>query len=139
MCDGRGVTFDKLVFAAMMTVACHSTTPVTPIARPAEGTIAADGATLYYRMVGSGPDLLVVIHGGPGMDMGYLRADLAPLAERHTLLFYDQRGGGRSQLLPDDAALYTMQRHAADLEALRVHFGLERMTLLAHSFGPAIA
>ena len=73
------------------------------------------------------------------MDMGYLVPDLYPLAERHTLLFYDQRGGGRSELLADDPALYTMERHVADLEALRRHFGLERMTLVAHSFGPAIA
>jgi proline iminopeptidase len=32
-----------------------------------------------------------------------------------------------------------MARHVADLEALRRRFGLERMTLVAHSFGPAIA
>jgi proline iminopeptidase len=66
-------------------------------------------------------------------------SDFGPLAERHRLLFYDQRGGGRSELLGDDAALYTMARHVADLEALRRHFGLERMTLVAHSFGPAVA
>jgi proline iminopeptidase len=73
------------------------------------------------------------------MDMGYMVPDFQPLAERHRLLFYDQRGGGRSELLADDAALYTMDRHVADLEALRLEFGLERMTLVAHSFGPAIA
>src|SRR5262249_17354381 len=54
-------------------------------------------------------------------------------------LFYDQRGGGRSELLPDQASLYTMAHHVADLEAVRRHFGLARMTLVAHSFGPAIA
>jgi proline iminopeptidase len=106
---------------------------------PAEGRIQGDGAVLFYRMIGSGPDVLVMIHGGPGMDMGYMVADFAPLAERHRLLFYDQRGGGRSDLLRDDPALFTMERHVADLEALRRHFGLERMTLVAHSFGPAIA
>lgn len=80
-----------------------------------------------------------MIHGGPGMDSGYMAADFAPLAERHRLLFYDQRGGGRSEILGDIAGHYTMARHVADLEALRRHFGLERMTLVAHSFGPAIA
>jgi proline iminopeptidase len=80
-----------------------------------------------------------MIHGGPGMDMGYMVSDFEPLAERHQLLFYDQRGGGRSELLPDDPALFSMALHVADLEALRRHFGLERMTLVAHSFGPAIA
>jgi proline iminopeptidase len=128
-----------LPWVAMLAVACHSPTPVTPSARPAEGRIPGDGAALFYHMEGTGPDVLVIIHGGPGMDMGYMVPDFHPLAEHHRLLFYDQRGGGRSELLPDDAALYTMERHVADLEALRQHFGLERMTLVAHSFGPAIA
>jgi proline iminopeptidase len=120
-------------------LACHATTPPGPGAHPTEGRLPGDGAALFYRMVGAGPDVLVMIHGGPGMDMGYMVPDFGPLAEHHRLLFYDQRGGGRSELLRDDPALYTMARHVADLEALRVHFGLERMTLVAHSFGPAIA
>jgi proline iminopeptidase len=80
-----------------------------------------------------------MIHGGPGMDSGYMVADFAPLAERHRLLYYDQRGGGRSDLLRDEPALFSMERHVEDLEALRRHFRLERMTLVAHSFGPAVA
>jgi len=124
---------------AVLLLACHATSPSTPGAHPAEGRVPGDGAALFYRMIGTGPDVLVMIHGGPGMDMGYMVPDFGPLAERHRLLFYDQRGGGRSELLRDDPALYTMARHVADLEALRRHFGLERMTLVAHSFGPAIA
>lgn len=120
-------------------LACHATSPSTPGDRPAEGQVPGDGAALFYRMVGTGPDVLVMIHGGPGMDMGYMVPDFRPLAERHRLLFYDQRGGGRSELLRDDPTLYTMARHVADLEALRRRFGLARMTLVAHSFGPAIA
>lgn len=112
---------------------------MTSSAAPSDGTLNGDGAALFYRMIGAGPDVLVMIHGGPGMDMGYMVPDFAPLAEHHRLVFYDQRGGGRSELLPDDPALYTMAHHVADLEALRRHFGLERMTLVAHSFGPAIA
>jgi proline iminopeptidase len=121
-------------------LAACATAPATPAsAPPTEGRFAGDGAQIHYRIVGAGPDLLVMVHGGPGMDAGYMVADFAPLAVRHRLLFYDQRGGGRSQLLPDDPALFTMARHVADLEALRRHFGLERMTLVAHSFGPALA
>jgi proline iminopeptidase len=106
---------------------------------PAEGQVPGDGAALFYRLIGTGPDTLVMIHGGPGMDMGYMVPDFAPLAERHRLLFYDQRGGGRSERLGDDPALFTIAHHVADLEALRVRFGLARLTLVAHSFGPAIA
>ena len=123
----------------ILLLACHTSAPRLPAAGPAEGLVQGDGAALFYRMIGAGPDVLVMIHGGPGMDMGYMVPDFQPLAARHRLLFYDQRGAGRSELLGDDPARYTMARHVADLEALRRHFGLERMTLVAHSFGPAIA
>lgn len=130
----------KLVpWIATLLLACHPAAPAAPGARPAEGHVPGDGAALFYRMVGAGPNVLVMIHGGPGMDMGYMVPDFGPLAARHRLLFYDQRGGGRSERLRDDPALYTMARHVADLEALRRQFGLDRMTLVAHSFGPAIA
>ena len=124
---------------AIVLLACGATPPPSAEPRVTEGLIEGDGAALFYRMVGTGPDVLVMIHGGPGMDMGYMVPDFAPLAEHHRLLFYDQRGGGRSAHLRDDPALYTMAHHVADLEALRRRFGLERVTLVAHSFGPAIA
>jgi proline iminopeptidase len=124
---------------AMALLACGGAPPSSTAPREPEGLIEGDGAKLFYRMVGAGPDVLVMIHGGPGMDMGYMVPDFAPLAAHHRLLFYDQRGGGRSEHLRDDPALFTMAHHVADLEALRVRFGLERMTLVAHSFGPAIA
>src|ERR1700704_5600266 len=140
MCDGVVVRIAKLWLFCIALLACRSTaSSTTPLVADAEGRIPGDGAALFYRVVGTGPDVLVMIHGGPGMDMGYMVPDFGPLAERHKLLFYDQRGGGRSGLLRDDATLYTMAHHVADLEALRRHFGLERMTLVAHSFGPAIA
>jgi len=122
-----------------MLLGCHASAPASPAGVAEEGQFAGDGAKLFYRVVGRGPDVLVMIHGGPGMDSGYMVPDFAPLAERHRLVFYDQRGAGRSELLRDDPALFTMARHVADLDALRAHFGLGRMTLVAHSFGPAIA
>jgi proline iminopeptidase len=120
----------------MALVACHA--PASPT-QPTEGQLTGDGVQLFYRTIGSGPDVLVMIHGGPGMDSGYMVADFGPLAAHHRLVFYDQRGSGRSELLGDDASRYTIARHVADLEALRRHFGVDRMTLVAHSFGPAIA
>jgi proline iminopeptidase len=70
--------------------------------------------------------------------MDYLVEDLTPLAAHHTLLFYDQRGAGRSSLVGDSAAL-DGQRFAEDLEAVRQHFGLQRVTLLGHSWGAGVA
>ena len=109
------------------------------IPRGHEGYVdAGGGVRLFYRTMGAGRDTIVVLHGGPGFSMDYLAADLAPLAARHVLLFYDQRGAGRSTLVSDSAAL-DAQRFAEDLEAVRRHFGIERLTLLGHSWGPAVA
>lgn len=104
-----------------------------------EGYIdAGAGVQLFYRVAGTGGETLVVLHGGPGFSMDYLAADLEPLARKHTLIFYDQRGTGRSTLVSDAAAL-DAQRFAEDLEALRRHFGLERLALLGHSWGAGVA
>jgi proline iminopeptidase len=98
---------------------------------------AGDGVRLWYSESGTGSPVIVV-HGGPGMDHLSLAADLTPLEQHHRVIYYDQRGGGRSTL-PADPALLTIDHHVQDLEALRVHLGLEKVTLVAHSFGPAIA
>jgi proline iminopeptidase len=50
---------------------------------------------LYWAAWGTGARVLVV-HGGPGADQGYLQPQLLHLASRFETLFYDQRGGGRS-------------------------------------------
>jgi endothelin-converting enzyme/putative endopeptidase len=98
---------------------------------------AGDGVRIWYTEVGTGSPV-IVIHGGPGMDHESLAGDLVPLTAHHRLIEYDQRGGGRSTL-PADTALLTIDHHVRDLEALRQHLGLDKVTLLAHSFGPAIA
>jgi proline iminopeptidase len=103
-----------------------------------EGYLDAGGVRLFYRVAGAAPDTLVVLHGGPGFTLDYLADDLLPLADRHTLIFYDQRGTGRSSLVSDSAAL-DGQRFAEDLEAVRRHFRLERVALLGHSWGAGIA
>lgn len=98
---------------------------------------AGDGVRLWMMERGKGSPV-IVIHGGPGMDHATLAADLAPLERHHRVIYYDQRGGGRSTL-PADTSLLAIDHHVRDLEALRRHLGLEKVTLLAHSFGPAIA
>ena len=109
----------------------------SPTTMPAEhaGYFAGDdGTRLFYRVEGAGQQTLVVVHGGPGNSMESVRLDMAPLARGRRVIYYDQRGNGRSQLVEGDEQL-ALERHIADLEALRRHFGLERMTLLGNSWG----
>jgi proline iminopeptidase len=116
------------------------TAATTPDSLPRwEGLVSTpDSVHLFTRVVGSGADTIIVLHGGPGFTLDYLAADLEPLAARHTLLFYDQRGAGRSTLVGDSAGL-SAQRFVEDLEAVRAHFGLSKPTLLGHSWGVGLA
>ena len=96
---------------------------------------ATDGTLLAYRDLGEG-DPLVCVPGGP-TDSAYL-GDLGGLAVHRRLIILDLRGTGRSAT-PDDPTSYRCDRLVDDVEALRVHLGLDRMDLLGHSAGANIA
>lgn len=98
----------------------------------------AAGGRLHYRVLGAGADTVVALHGGPGAGMNSILPDVRPLAERFTVILYDQRGGGRS-VLPEDTTLLRAEYFVQDLEAVRRHFGLDRMKLFTHSFGSILA
>jgi proline iminopeptidase len=98
----------------------------------------SDSARLYYRIVGKAADTIIAIHGGPGIDHESIFGDLKVLGEHHTVIFYDQRGGGKSTL-PTDTTTLVAKRQIQDLDELRKHFKLERVTLVAHSYGPLLA
>jgi proline iminopeptidase len=110
-----------------------------PSPAPDEGfVVAPDGIRLHYRVEGAGRDTLVVVHGGPGNTMESIRADFGPGEAGRRVIFYDQRGNGGSTLTTDRAAL-AIGRHVEDLEAIRLHFGLEKMALLGNSWGGLLA
>jgi len=95
-----------------------------------------NGVELFQRRIGSGPPV-IVLHGGPGAHHDYLLPGFDALARGHELIYYDQRGGGRSPVGREDPVGW--QEHVADLEALREHWGLSRMTLAGYSWGGLLA
>lgn len=100
--------------------------------------ITPDSASLYYRVIGSGADTIIAIHGGPGVDLESIAGDFAPLGAKHVVIFYDQRGTGKSTL-PRDTSQLNATQQVADLDAVRRQFGLAHVTLVAHSYGPLLA
>src|SRR4029079_11520023 len=70
-----------------------------PIPPPRESGFTTSTRTpLYWARYGQpGAQRLVVLHGGPGADHAYLLPQMLHLVEKYDLLFYDQRGGGRSR------------------------------------------
>ncbi len=101
-----------------------------------DAVVGLDGVRLHTRRVGSDPPV-VVLHGGPGADYAYLLPQYDRLAHGRALLFYDQRGGGRSPVARDVPVGW--QEHVADLEALRKHWAIDRLTLLGYSWGGLLA
>jgi proline iminopeptidase len=92
------------------------------------------GRRAFYEAIGSGPPLAVV-HGGLGKDHTYFRPWLDPLAERYTVIYVDLLGNGRSEEPEGLASQTDVQPWVDQLDALRLHLGLERWTVLGHSFG----
>ena len=100
-------------------------------------TFAAPGATLYYEVRGGGPGTpLFLANGGPGFDHLYLHSSDVwdRIAEGRPVVFWDQRGNGRSGALKEGQTC-TLADQIADLEALRAHLGYEKIDLLGHSWG----
>jgi len=97
---------------------------------------ALRGVELFERRVGEGPPT-VVLHGGPGAHHDYLLPGFDLLATGRELIYYDQRGGGRSPV--DREVGVGWREHVADLEALRELWGLERLDLAGYSWGGLLA
>lgn len=105
---------------------------------PTERTSRLPGAgvELFARWVGDGGPTVVALHGGPGASHDYLRPQFDLLAAGRTLLYYDQRGGGRSPA-PREAPL-GWQAHVADLAAV-VSALPQPPALLGFSWGGLLA
>jgi proline iminopeptidase len=99
-------------------------------------SLDVNGVRLFTRRVGSGP-VVVVLHGGPGAHHDYLLPQYDRLAAGRELLYYDQRGGGRSPVARDTPLGW--REHVADLDAIRRHLALERLTLCGYSWGALLA
>jgi proline iminopeptidase len=111
------------------------TNPAEPGVR--EGYIPVPGADLYFRAVGKGPTL-VILHGGPDFNHNYLLPELDRLSSAFRLIYYDQRGRGRSSrnVAPNGVNL---ESEIDDLERVRRYFGLDTMAVLGHSWGCLLA
>jgi proline iminopeptidase len=102
------------------------------------GVIPTPEVAIGYETFGVRGDTLPVIavNGGPGLSHAYMMMnDLWEQVGRDRLtILYDQRGTGASQKVAAGAA-QTMDAQVADLEAVRAHFGIEKVALVGDSYG----
>jgi proline iminopeptidase len=99
--------------------------------------VAVPGAELYVREVGSGIPLIVV-HGGPDFNHAYLLPEMDRLAADARVIYYDQRGRGRSSrgVVPEDVGI---DSEIEDLDHVGRHAGGTSIALLGHSWGGLLA
>jgi len=110
--------------------------------KPESGkTFNASGATIYYEVIGSGPGTpLILANGGPGFDHMYFHVTNAwdAIAKTRPVVFYDQRGNGRSEKLKEGQTC-TLADQVQDLDDLITHLGYKKVDLLGGSWGGYLA
>jgi proline iminopeptidase len=99
--------------------------------------VEVDGAKLFCRTSTHGAPI-VVIHGGPGLCQEYLLPYIEKLADSNFVIFYDQRGCGRSSGALNAESI-NLKTFLNDLESIRKFFGYKKITVLGHSWGGFLA
>ena len=102
---------------------------------PGEYDVTLNGVHIHYTIRGSGP-VMIAHSGGPGMDArGW--DDFGGIDDFVTLVVIHPRGSGLSGAAAGDA--YLLPDYASDVEALRLHLGLEKPILMGWSHGGMVA
>jgi len=78
----------------------------------------------------------MLVHGGPGQgSLSTEKMGADKLEDFLTMVWFDQRGSGKSP----DAQNYHLDRVVQDFEDARQALGVDKMCLIAHSFGGILA
>ena len=128
----------KFMFAALLLLG-----PVVEAGHASElyqdqGYKLVNGVNHFYRISGEG-ETFIVLHGGPGMYHDELFPFFQDFAKTHRVIFYDQRGNGRSAMATIDSSNFTTDLMVEDLEGLRQAFGIDKLNIIGHSWGGLLA
>jgi proline iminopeptidase len=110
-----------------------------PIPPPRQsGLTTTTEVPLYWCAYGEpGAPRVLVLHGGPGASHDYLLPQMLRLAERRELLFYDQRGGGRSRI--DLGVPVTWSAHVDDVARVAIELRVNPLVIVGYSWGGLLA
>ncbi len=118
--------------------------PAFAVAQPTQEPYAkgmldvGDGHCLAYELCGQPSGLpMLFLHGGPGGWCTSRHRQLFDLS-RYNVVFFDQRGCGRSQA-QDSLHCNTSAHLVADIEHLRQHLDIERWLVVGGSWGAGLA
>jgi proline iminopeptidase len=113
-----------------------------PATHPKTGIVHTSNVDLAYEIYGASRTAtpVIAVNGGPGLSHVYmLQNDVwKRLSRDRQVVFYDQRGTGKSTRVTPDAS-QAMDAQVADLEALRAQFGFQKIDLVGDSYGGLLA
>jgi proline iminopeptidase len=101
------------------------------------GNFNSNGLKLVYETQGEGSETIIVVHGGVGMPHDYYHPMLTNLSRYAKIVFFDRRADMLST--GNGHATASIDEQAEDIDALRKELGLNKVTVLGHSFGSTIA
>lgn len=106
-------------------------------------TIGGVNQSVWFRGVSTANPALILLHGGPGASESALfRHYNAALEQRFLVVYWEQRGAGRSYHCDIPPASMTIAQFVRDLDELvelvRRRFGQDKIVLLAHSWGTVL-
>lgn len=102
---------------------------------PVNGYAISNRIRLFYEVEGQGVPL-ILLAGGPGLSHDYLQ-EMRPLSKYTRLIFFDQRGTGKSDKA--DPSAYTIDANVEDIEHLRRSLNLGKCIVFGHSCGGMLA
>jgi pimeloyl-ACP methyl ester carboxylesterase len=100
-------------------------------------TIAVNGQKLHVASQGDAAHLLLFVHGFPEFWYAW-RAQLESFGGQYRAVALDMRGYNLSSK-PGDVRDYRAKHLVEDLRQLIAHFDVERVTVVAHDWGGAVA
>jgi pimeloyl-ACP methyl ester carboxylesterase len=108
-----------------------------------DATIGGVKQRLWFRAVNATNPPVILVHGGPGAsETALFRYFNADLEHRFLMVYWEQRGTGRSYRSDIPSESMTIEQFVRDLdevvEVVRTRFGKERVVLLGHSWGSAL-
>lgn len=130
-----------LLAAVAAIPACRETVETAecgPALVPGEARLAVPGGNIWYRIVGTGDRVpVILLHGGPGFNSYYMRP-FEDLGDDRMVVRYDQLGAGKSDTT-SDTTRFAIPHFVAELDSLRSALGCEEVHLFGHSWGTILA
>lgn len=101
----------------------------------ADGKVTRDGIDLFYTIVGTSGDYVLVLSGGPGEDISSMQGVADQLGKKYRCVMWEQRGTGRSKLSKYEPSTINLTAYVEDIEALRKHLRTQKFIVVGNSWG----